>query len=322
MKRSYRYLTIAFLTALVAGCMEFLAIDHPQTAPVNTGVDATFDVKIAIDKDIDSRTTPVVAMLAPSVWKIAETTVVTYTTSDGSETVEMRLATAADKEPKTGGAWSDALKTRLGMKGNYEPVEWVAFVAPKDHAWKGGDQFTGRISVRFTTSDQNLKTRLAYFIGNTQDGVHDDPQYYLLHEQPFETTGGENATIDYTLPKMCSISPEAFTWEDIVAFRYDAAVQVDGVDSPLKGSDAIYLMARAVYAEGTQEVIVDAVGEKTRMLPNGKDKWMLWVYPHEFFGIPAGVKIERVSFYMVNGDKSIEVKMPDGNEFSFSENNR
>ena len=35
-----------------------------------------------------------------------------------------------------------------------------------------------------------------------------------------------------------------------------------------------------------------------------------------------GVKIDKVSFYMVNADKSIEVKMPDGEEFSFAENDK
>ena len=44
--------------------------------------------------------------------------------------------------------------------------------------------------------------------------------------------------------------------------------------------------------------------------------------PHESFGVPAGVKIDKVSFYMVNADKSIEVKMPDGEEFSFPENDK
>ena len=82
MKRYYRYLTIAALAAIVTGCMEFLSINHPETAPVNTGVDATFDVKIEVNKDIDIRTTPVVAILAPTAWKMAENAVVTYTTSD------------------------------------------------------------------------------------------------------------------------------------------------------------------------------------------------------------------------------------------------
>lgn len=54
MKRYYRYLTIAALAAIVAGCMEFLSINHPETAPVNTGVDATFDVKIKIAENIGS----------------------------------------------------------------------------------------------------------------------------------------------------------------------------------------------------------------------------------------------------------------------------
>lgn len=322
MKRYYRYLTIAALAALVAGCMEFLSINHLETAPVNTGVDATFDVKIKIAENIGNRTTPVIAMLAPTAWQIGQNAVITYTTSDGSGVMEMRLATGTDVEPKTGGTWAAALKSRLGQKGNYEPVEWVAFIASTQHNWVDNDEFTGKITVRFTTGSENIKTNLAYFIGNTQDGVHDDPQYYLLHEQPFETTGGSNATIDYTLPKMCSISPENFTWEDIVAINYDAAIQVDGVDSPLKGADEIYLMARASYNGETQEIVVDQVGEKTLMTKNGRDKWMLYLYPHEFFGIPAGVKIDQVRFYLVNADKSIEVKMPDGEEFTFPENDK
>ena len=68
----------------VAGCMEFLAVTI-ETAPVNTGVDATFDVKIQVNKDIDIRTTPVVAILPPRR-EMAENAVVTYTTSDGSGT--------------------------------------------------------------------------------------------------------------------------------------------------------------------------------------------------------------------------------------------
>ena len=118
------------------------------------------------------------------------------------------------------------------------------------------------------------------------------------------------------------MTPEAFTWEDIVALHYDATVQVDGEDSPLKGADKVYLMARATYDGGAQESVVDVVGSKTLMLSESKDKWVLYIYPHEFFGIPAEKRIENVSFYMVNEDKSIEVKMPDGEEFSFPENNK
>lgn len=322
MKRNYRYLTIAALTAFVAGCMEFLAIDHPATAPVNTGVNATFEVKVKVADQIGTRTTPVVAMLAPAAWKIAENAVVTYTTSDGSGTMEMRPATDADVEPGTKGTWSGGLRERIGLKGNYEPVEWVAFIAATDHAWKDNDEFTGTVHVRFTTGGDNLKTNLAYFIGNTQDGVNNDPQYYLLHEQPFETTGGDNPTVDYTTPKMCTITPEAFTWEDIVAIRYDATVQVDGEDSPLKGAEAVYLLARASCEGGTQEVVVDLPNARTRMTADGRDKWVLYLYPHEFFAVPQGVKIGEVSFFLSNADRSIEVKMPDGEEFTFPENDK
>ena len=191
-------------------------------------------------------------------------------------------------------------------------------------AHKGEDVWTGADDAECIAKGvyETYKERNLRYSQDTQDGVHGDPQYYLLHEQPFETTGGSNATIDYTLPKMCSVTPEAFTWEDIVALHYDATVQVDGEDSPLKGADKVYLMARATYDGGAQESVVDVVGSKTLMLSESKDKWVLYIYPHEFFGIPAEKRIENVSFYMVNEDKSIEVKMPDGEEFSFPENNK
>lgn len=321
MKSCYRYWAIPVLSLFVVGCMKMLAVDHPETAPVDTGVDVSFDVSVEVDKDIDLRTTPVVAVLVPEVWHIAENAVVTYTTSDASGVMKMRLATDADKEP-SGSPWSVALKERVGINGNYEPMEWVAFIAETEHAWGAGAKFTGQVHIHFTVGKDNIKTNLAYFIGNAQDGVHEDSQYYLLHRQLFETTGGDNATIDYTQPKICAVTPEAFTWEDIVAFHYDATIKVDGSDSPLKGAEKVYLMARASYDGGTRESVVDAVGAKTLMTSAGKDKWMLYIYPHEFFGIPADRKIEKVSFYLVDEDKSIEVKMPDGGEFSFSENDK
>ncbi|WP_265440000.1 DUF4961 domain-containing protein, partial [Klebsiella pneumoniae] len=111
--------------------------------------------------------------------------------------------------------------------------------------------------------------------------------------------------------------------EDIVAMHYDATILLDGQTTPpLKGVDKVYLMARALCDNSTKEVVVDQIGEKTLMKASGKDKWMLYMYPHEFFGIPAGTKIDKVSFYMVNADKSIEVKLPDGSEFTFAEKNK
>lgn len=106
-----------------------------------------------------------------------------------------------------------------------------------------------------------------------------------------------------------------------MALQYDATVETDGEESPLKGAGEVYLLARAVYGDG-QEAVVEQIGQKTLMTSTGLDKWVLWIYPHEFFGIPAGERIESVCFRIVNGDGSVEVRMPDGSEFTFSENDR
>lgn len=317
MKRYQKYLALIGLALLVAACMKILNVNHPETAPVNTGVDVSIDIEVTPKEDGSSRV--LVGILAPEKWKLAESSQVTFTTSYGPETMTMRVATDADTAP-SGKTWPASLRDSLGTQDNYEPVEWTAFIADDELSWKNKEAFTGSVKIHFTTGEENLKANLAYVVSNVKEAA--DVDVRVVHKQLFETTGGENATIDYTQPKMCSIVPETFTWEDIVALHCNLSIPVNGEDSPLKGAEKVYLMARATYGGGTNEVIVDEVGPKTLMTKNGTDKWMLYIYPHEFFGIPAGVKIENVSFYMVNEDKSIEVKMPNGEEFSFPENNK
>ncbi len=323
MKRYIQILTVTSAVLLVAACMQILSFTHPETAPVNSDVNVSIGVGIDIEGSIDVRHTPVVSILVPAAWNPADI-VMTYSSVNapggpftGSP---MRLATASDVEVKTGLGWNAALLKKLGTKGNYDPVQWVTFIDNTTHpTWVGGVSFTATINIKFKTGSENLRAYLAYFIGNTQDGVHDDTQYFLLRDILFETTGGSNALHDYTVPKMWNIVPEKFTWKDIVRFNYDATIQVDGEDSPLKGADAIYFMATATY-NGTQTVTVDAVSSKTLMKEADDDKWFLYMYPNEFFGLPSSVKIENIDFYMVNQDKSITVRMPDGSDFTLPEN--
>lgn len=323
MKRYYRYSAYALLTLLAAACMELVSMTQPDSAPINTGVDAQINIKVKLDDG--PRTTLIVGMLAPVSWNVGQNAVVTYSSTDmpgGAITNQpMRLAVGADAAPD-GKPWAQSMNDQIGYRGNYEPVEWVAFIAQQTHTWNKNDEFTGTVDVHFTTGGENLKTNLVYFIGNAKDGVNSDPQYYLLAEKVITTTGGEGPTIDYTLPKMCTMTPEAFTWEDIICFNYNATIQVDGDDSPLKGAEEVYFMGRATY-DGGQEVVIDQISKKTRMNSVEKDKWFLHMYPHEFFGIPAGKKIEKISFYMVNADKSIVVKIPGSDEeFMLPENNK
>lgn len=325
MKKYIKYIAAVLVAAAVAGCMEFISVNHPESAPVDSTFEASFEVSAEVDPDLgDTRGTVLVGVLAPVSWNPAENITVTYSSSDmpgGAVTdAPMRLVTDADlnADKKT---WPVIMTERLGMQGNYEPMQWVAFLSTTSHTWNPGDKFTGTVKVSVKTGSENIKTNLAYFIGNQQDGVNTDPKYYLLHKQPFETTGGENAVIDYTLPKMFYITPDAFTWEDIVAVNFDPTVQVDGKDSPLLGAEEVYLMAEATYNSGADKVTVDEISAKTLMMKSDRI-FKLYIYPHEFFGIPAGTEIEKITFWFVNKDKSVEVKNPStGEPFTSDINN-
>ena len=324
MRKYIKYIAAAIIAVVIAGCMEFLSVNHPESAAVSSLVNASFNISVEIDPELgDTRGTILVGVLAPVSWNPQDNIVVTYSSADMPggpvENMPMRLATDADLDPDKK-IWTNVMTEKLGTQGNYEPVKWVAFISETKHNWNPGDKFTGTVNVSFKTGSENLKTNLAYFIGNTQDAVNSDPKYYLLHKQPFETTGGTNETIDYTAPKICFVSPDAFTWEDIVAINYDHRIQIDGKDSPLYDADAVYLIARALY-DGGQETTVDNISAKTLMVK--KDNvWKLYMYPHDFFGIPAGKKIEKIYFSFTNADKSVIVKNPvNGEEFTVAENN-
>ncbi len=317
MKRYQKYPVLAGLALLAVACIKIVSVIHPETAPVNSEVEVTLNVEI---EPADSNGGNILfGILAPEAWNLSENAQVTYTSDNSDGVKTMRVASATETAP-SGKPWTVSLRDSLGTHGNYEPVEWIPFIADDHLPWQNQVKFNGVITVRFSTGADNLKTRLAYVVSNVKDAA--DVDVRAVFTQVFETTDGDNATIDYTQPKVCSITPETFTWEDIVALHCDLSIQIDGVDSPLKGADKVYLMARATYNDGTQEAVVDVVGSKTLMKSEGADKWVIYLYPHEFFDIPAGVTIENVGFYFVNEDKSLEAKGGGGSEFSIAENNR
>lgn len=51
MKRYQKYLALIGLALLVAACMKILNVNHPETAPVNTGVDVSIDIEVTPEED-------------------------------------------------------------------------------------------------------------------------------------------------------------------------------------------------------------------------------------------------------------------------------
>ncbi len=313
---------LCIFAGLLYGCLDLVSSSHPESAPVNSKFDVQFVGKVDIDKDLgDTRHTVLVGILAPKAWDVANTAVITYSSADmtdGAVTdAPMRLATATDVSPE-GLVWPAQFTKLFGTQGNYEPVEWVAFISEKYHNWDPGDSFTVTVNIKMQTGADNIKTNLMYYLGNTQDGANSDPQYFLSYKQPnFITTGGEGALIDYTLPKMASVTPKYFTYEDIICVNYDPTIETDGVASPLLNEEEIYLMATATYG-GEVTASNEEISTLTKMTKNG-NVFFKYLYPHHYLGIPAGKKIESFRFWFVNADGSIVVNMPSGDPFTSDE---
>ena len=147
MRKYIKYIAAAIIAVVVAGCMEFLSVNHPDSAAVSSLVNASFNISVEIDPELgDTRGTILVGVLAPVSWNPQDNIVVTYSSTDMPggpvENMPMRLATDADLDPdkKT---WTNAMTEKLGTQGNYEPVQWVAFISETKHNWNPGDKFTG-----------------------------------------------------------------------------------------------------------------------------------------------------------------------------------
>ena len=322
MKRYYKYLiAFAVLIVVVLSCITITNFSHPESAPVNSNVNVAIDIQGSPLEDRAAKV--IVAMLVPLNWN-TDNIMVTYSSQDlaGGPYVNMpmRKTTTADIEPTGSVDWVSSLTSKFGKKGNYEPVQWVAFIGERELTWNNKVQFTGTVNIKFKTGSENIKVNLAYFISNSYGGIYPNATNYILRQFLFQTTGGDNPLIDYTIPDICSVGPEDYTFKDILRLNYNATVQVDDKDSPLKGADEVFFIAKATYDNGTKSVEVSETSAKTLMHKEDKDRWFIYFYPLDHFSLPANTKIDNISYYLTNRDKNIAVRLPNGNDFGITEN--
>ena len=320
MKKTYRYLAGIAVALAAAACVTLVNFNHPDSAPVNSEVTVSMDVTVENTGNGAAASNVVVAMLAPVSWNIAETAEITFSSDDmpGGPWTNQTMRLAVDADVDMNGASIASVIEGFGTRENYEPVEWVVFVSEKQHSLPDGSSFSGTVNIKFKTGSENIRTNLSYFVGETYCSNYTDNglDTYVIQDKVFETTGGSNDLIDYTVAKYTYVTPDMFTWEDIVAFNYDVNVEINGEPSSLKDADAVYFIGTAYY--GDQTVTVDEISEKTLMLKED-NLWKKYMYPHEYFNIPAGTKIDKIEFHLTNADKSISLANPDGSEISWAE---
>lgn len=301
--KSLVWTTLAALSLLVIGCLEFDSISQPERALVGSEINITAKLKIVPETDGSGRV--IFAILAPKAWDLANNASLTLTSINYGElqggtdvTNEvLSLIPSTSLEPNTKTTWAQAFKTVKGIDKNANlevpvDVEWVA--------WWSSSSFKIDDKVNKEPVYADVKIKLT---------VGDDPVFcHMGYSYCYESYGlkaGENRDASAFRPittytSVISTTPPTFRYGDIFG------VQFTRKDTPLENATEIYLCGTAVYDNGkTAEVKI--AGPTNRMETINSKLSEKYIYPKQFFNLPADAVIEEVRVYFSNADGSVTV---------------
>lgn len=293
---------VAALPLLVIGCLEFDSISQPERALVDTEINVTAKLKVVPETDGTGRL--VFAILAPKAWNLAQNaslslTTLNYNSLQGKPDVTdeaLSLLSASDLEPNTQTSWSEAFKTVKGI-GQNDPqtaadLEWVA--------WRSSTTFT---------IDDKVNKEAVYADVKIKMTVGEDPvTCFLGYSYCYDGYGlkaGENRDASEfraitTYGAVLATSPSVFRYGDIFA------VQFAPKDTSLSDASEVFLCGTAVYNNG-QTAAVTAAEARNRMERISGKLFEKYIYPKQFFALPADAVIEELWFYFTNADGSLVV---------------
>lgn len=252
----------------------------------------------------------VFAALFPANLKAAETAKVTFTTenfqSHGySDLVdeEMVVMEATELEKMSSKPWATALMSKFGTMGNYGDFEWVVWRSKDKYNLATGDDegphSMADVKLVFKNEARNVKFNFAVMYAVTCFGLDDE---YSKYASPFtvmyETTGGEGRE-DYTVPKLVTLTPLKFTFEDIMGV--DFMSKLTGVNTALAGETDVYLLGKVILNDGS-ELAVSSPSADNRMTRAAENLYKKYIYPRQFFNVPASKKISKMFFWFSNAD--------------------
>lgn len=304
---------IATLPLLVIGCLEFDSISQPEKALIDTQIDITARIKIVPETDGTGKL--VFAILAPKAWKLAENaslslTTINYNSLQGGTDVTdetLALMPSTEVDPNTKTSWPEAFRTVKGIDKNAqlsEPVdvEWVVWRSSStfridDKVNK--DAVYADVKIKLTTGEDPVSCYLGYSYCYDSYGLKAGENRDASEFRPISTYGAVLAT-----------TPSVFRYGDIFALQFSPK------GTALNDAAEVYLCGTAIY-DGGKSVQVTAAEAKNRMEKVSSKLFEKYIYPKQFFGLPADAVIEQLWFYFSNADGSSVVT--DGDKGYFVE---
>lgn len=309
MKRILRILAFSAIVAFVLGCVHNIT-EIVFSAQPQAGAEDTIVVKTQFRNGTGTNGYLVFAALFPTDMDMANNATVTMTTQNFSlhgyadvTDLEFVVMESDLVEVNTTSPWKSLLMQKYGSMGNYGDFEWVVWRSKDTYDLASSDNdspdncSTADIKITFRNLANNVKFHFAAMYAAQAHGLNDD--YFCPPvSKTYQSYGGATSE-DYTVPKLVNVTPLKYTFEDIMGIDFQSAVE--GMDTELKGESEVYMMGKVVLDDGT-EIVVDQATAKNKMQVTGETSYLKYIYPRQFFNVPASNKIAKMYFWFENAD--------------------
>lgn len=317
-------------TAILAfSCMEILEIIFPENPQVNSEIEITVVTRLNTETDETSKM--IFAALFPKSWKVSENITATLTSEGyihhGYPDVTdqpMKLVNPSDVEPITQLPWVTAYQSKIGFMGNKGDVEWVVFESEETFIThdvvSNKAPITGTVKLKVKTGPDNIKYFFAAGWASKRSGFGANDGRYKANEtaKVLEVTGGTGASFDFTVLPLVSTVPNVLRYGDMFSVCFES--KVEDTETALYGEDEIYLCGEATLSDGSKAV-VNTTSAANLMKKKGDVSYYRYIYPKQFFNVPAGKEITSLKVYFTNKNMTASVYSNDDNEmFNIAQN--
>lgn len=329
MKRMKRYIiafvAVAALALSVFSCITFDTIKLTENPQANSIM--TADVQITFQAETERDGYFTLAMLVPKSWKVAQSIKATYSANNLQQKGGIQVDVVDEEmvignaviEPSTGLPYNSAMLSKYGVLGNTGPVEWIVLMGTtmiNTDASSEAPVNVANVHIEFKTGANNVKFFTGFATCLSLNGFNDgNDGEYIASDPIMVTVTGGSGNDDFTVVHYTSTTPQTFRYGDIVSIEF--ASEADGIPTDLKGEEKVYLCGTATLNDGSK-VSVEGASDANLMVKTGELTYMKYIYPKQFFKVPAGKEIEDlwVSFRNADGSK---VANGDGAGFQISQ---
>jgi hypothetical protein len=312
------------IMAIVIYCCDIAVtkIDQPTTAIAGTTIAITLH-----DSVTTNIATPpacacvnanyVMAFLAPKGWAAAQGATVSYTSSLGSG--NMKLMPANILEPSTVNAgtnltWVASLTQKFGIGKNLvKDVEWVVYESNEIYTIGNTITILGTINIKLPVGGDGNNTSYfpAYVTCDSYDGLNyytTTPDFSYNNGACLVQTGTNGALQDYCNPQLTSIDPPKSLSTEFITLSYNN--KLDTAGTPLTGLTDLYLCVDTAYTSDGKALTNFCMQTKQTNLvqttaTSGLFKLTIW--PQSFFGLSAGVTVNKMVYHITNNDGTKKV---------------